>query len=538
MEKRKAEIKLIFLSLSVLGLMIIPSTGYSHTINPRVSDEFLIYEKAVGISGEKAIKDNMNLRKIETDGSKLSTETQITSSEFDESHPAFDIDYNGNPFLLYQSYEDLSSSKIYIQRSSDGGSTWPEELMAYWELEDLTPIKPDVDFTDGGRAFGTNEFEGQEPLLYFHDYVDIDDPETYALYYFDRSQYSTYISETDIAANKSGRVALATILDYEGDEYYQDTLLISWDANNFDDQAADGGVYWKNKDNAGNDIPRSHLCGDAGDKIFFCYESKELGKNNKIYSAYCQIDENTVYSDWKTQIVAGGLTYNCTYPDISVSENRAYCTYMCDVNGNQDIYVAVTTSGNSWNRYKVADTSDNEMYPVISANGEKATCLFMKNGNLYKTSTEDIGVTWSTSEQINTVPNTVVEEYQNIDIEGSYGIWTDNRNGNNDLYFDIVGLAPLLTIDEIKGGLGVKVSLSNIGNGPAENVFWSIDITGGILLAGSHTEGRLSLPVGSSETVKSGFIIGLGRVLIIATFGDTTKTVNGFVLGPFIIGVK
>jgi hypothetical protein len=210
---------------------------------------------------------------------------------------------------------------------------------------------------------------------------------------------------------------------------------------------------------------------------------------------------------------------------------------MSDVNGSQDVFVAVSTGGNLWKRYTVADSSDDELYPVISANGEKATCLFMKNGNLYKTSTDDIGVTWSTPEQVNSVENTVVENYQNYDVDGSYGIWTDDRNGNDDLYCDVVGSAPFLIINDIQGGFGVKASFSNIGSAPAEDMFWSIDIAGDLLFAGSHTEGIVSLPVGGSETVSSGFLFGLGRVSITVTIGDATKVGNGLLLGPFMLGV-
>lgn len=536
MRRRKLEIKSIFLSLGIFALMILSSTGYSSIVDPSVNDEVVIYEKSVGTPGEKAIKADIQLQTLYTEGLGLSAETQITSSEFDESYPAFDIDYGGNPFLLYQSYESMGSSKIYIQRSLDGGATWPEELTAYWEIQDLTPIKPDVDFTTGNRAFGTNEFEGYDPVLYYADYVNIEDTSSYALYSFDRSGYSTYVSETDVAANKSGAVALAFICDYQGTEYYEDTMEIFWNADNFADGSAQG-VYWKNKDSSGNSIPRSHLCGDAGDKIFFCFESRELGKTSRVWATYCKVDANTTYEDWKTSLITGSSSYNCTYPDISVSDARAYCVYMSDVNGSQDVYVAVSTGGVSWKKYAVADTSDDEMYPVISANGEKATCLFMKNGNLYKTSTEDAGVTWNSPVQVNSVLNKVVQEYQNVDCEGNYGIWTDNRNSNNDLYLDVVTSAPFLTIDKITGGFGVKAILSNIGSAPAENDFWSIDITGNMVFAGGHAEGNVSLAVGESKTVSSGFVLGFGRVSITAIFGDATKTVNGFAVGPFILGV-
>ena len=537
MRRRKLEIKSIFLSLGIFALMILSSTGYSSIVDPSVNDEVVIYEKSVGISGEKAIKADIQLQTLDTEGLVLSAETQITSSEFDESYPAFDIDYGGNPFLLYQSYESMGSSKIYIQRSLDGGATWPEELAAFWEIPDLTPIKPDVDFTTGNRAFGTNEFEGYDPVLYYADYVNIEDTSSYALYSFDRSGYSTYVSETDVAANKSGAVGLAFICDYQGTEYYEDTMEIFWNADNFADGTAQG-VYWMNKDSSGNSIPRSHLCGDAGDKIFFCYESKELGKTSRVWATYSKVDVNTTYQDWKTSLISGSSSYNCTYPDISVTDAKAYCVYMSDVNGSQDIYVAVTTGGTSWKRYKVADSLDDELYPVISANGEKATCLFTKNGNLYKTSTDDSGVTWSTPVQVNSAQNSVAEAYQNYDCEGTYGIWTDARNGNDDLYFDVVGSAPLLTIDTVQGGFGVKASISNIGTAPAEDELWSIDIVGNLVFAGVHTEGNVSVPAGGSATVSSGLILGFGRVLITVTVGDATKIVSGFVLGPFMLSVK
>ena len=72
------------------------------------------------------------------------------------------------------------------------------------------------------RAFGTNEFEGYDPVLYFiADYVDIDDSSTYTLSFWDRSGESSYLSETDVAANKSGSCCVSVYLDYQGNEYYE-----------------------------------------------------------------------------------------------------------------------------------------------------------------------------------------------------------------------------------------------------------------------------------------------------------------------------
>lgn len=527
----------VIISICVLGLLMASATSALHTINVENSVQGGEYDKAVGVFNDRPIKLDITCQPIRTKAKTLGADTQITFSETDDGHPSIDIDYNGNPFLMYHAQEDFMTSDIFMRRSPDGGETWPEDMAWFWGFQDSAPINPDMKFMeDGVRAYATHETEQQEPVTYFHDYVDIEDPGSWSVYYFDFSDRSTYVAETAICTNGTTTIALGSIMDYSGQGYeLEDTLLIDWNTAN--GEGSWSGVFWINEDNEGNSKPRSHLCADAGEKMFFCYQQDELNGKSKIYVSYCRVDENTEYTDWKTSSVAASNGYNCTNPDISVSGKNAYVVYMCDKNGNQDIYVAVSTGGSFWKRYPVATSAEDEMYPVISANGEKATCLFMKNGNLYKTSTEDNGATWSTPEQVNDVPNTVVEEFQYADIAGTYGVWTDERNGNSDIYFESVGLSPILTIDKVSGGFGVQVTLSNVGNAPAENVKWSIDLDG-IVFLGAHTEGTETIAPGASKTVKSGFVFGFGRVSILATFGDAAKTAEGFVLGPFVLGVK
>jgi len=530
----------ILVGVLIISLLITPITGAFNNINIDKKDIFRINEESKEIIGEK-------LEKIEKDctpfiqqynSNILALDTQITFLEFDESHPSVDIDSNGNPFLIYHSEEDFFNSKIFLQRSLDQGENWPEDLIWFYDFNDVTPINPDIDFVDGVRAFGTFETAEQEPILNFFDFIDVNDPESWNLWSFDRSNSASYVSETAIAANKSGRIAMASIQDYESDDYFKDTILITWDANNLDDETADGGVYWLNNDDQGISIPYSHLCADAGDKIWFVFQRDPFGSTSQISTAVCRVDENTLYSDWSQQSVAANSRYNSTYPDLSVSGKKAFVAYMSDVNGNQDIYVASSTTGSFWNRYQVTDSSDDEKYPVISADGNDITILFMKNGNIYVTSSEDSGKTWNNPEQVNDDSNTVVEVFQNSAIKSNYGFWTDNRNDNNDIYFELVGSAPLLIIDEIKGGFGIQITLSNIGNAPAEDIGWSIDLDGGLILIGSHFEGTTNIPEGGSITVKTGLIFGLGKIDISYKFGDLDNTASGLLIGPFIINVQ
>jgi len=530
--------KIIIIGICFLGLVLGPISGISDSNKNYIDENLYDNIKAVGIQGEKLIKSDITLGKIKTDYYKLGTDIQITSSEFDESHPVIDIDYNGNPLLLYQLKEDVFSSNIYIQRSPDQGVTWPEDSIYYWESEDYALINPDLNFVDGVRAFGTHELEGQEPYLYIQDYVDVDQPDTWVLSYFDRSGAASYVSETAVAANKSGSIAFGSIQDYQGDDYFEDTLLITWDGNNLDDDTADGGVYWLNRDNDENSIPYSNLCADAGDKIFFVFQRNPLGEKSQIATAYCKVDENTLYSDWTQRSVATSSQYNHSYPDISVNGKNAYVTYMCDKDGNQDIYVSFSSTGSFWRKYQVTATPEDEYYPVIYADDEKINVLFMRDGNLYITYSEDDCESWSDAELVNDESNKVVQEFQNSDVTSTLGIWTDNRNDNYDIYIDEVGTAAILVIDQIKGGFGVELTISNVGNAPAENILWSIDLEGGIILTGDHSEGTVNINPGDSVKVKTDLILGLGRVSILATCSDSKKTSNGFALGPFILGVE
>lgn len=458
----------------------------------------------------------------------------VAYSEYDEGHPDMGIIGDGNPFLIYDIQFDIFQSDLFMQMSPDGGETWPEELLWGWGYEDSTPLNPEISVLDGGtRAFGTHDTGEFIPETYIHDYVDINDPATWTIYYLDDSDTSTYVKEAAMTTVGSSTVAYGVILDYHTSDYdLVDTLVINWNC-----YLGDGswpGVVWLNNDNEGNPMPNYNLVADAGEKCYFVFQRDVQGKA-RLYASYVAIDEATVYSDWKLGAVAGGRG-NCSNPDISVSGKNAYVVYMDDQDGNQDIYCATTTSGSFWRKYVVADSVDDETNPVISADGDRATCLFVKNGNLYKTQTEDFGATWSEPVQVNDEDGTVVDEYKTASVEGFYGVWTDERNGNDDLYFESVGLSPILTVESVSGGFGVKAILSNVGNAVAEDAQWTIDLDGAVFV-GAHKEGTVTLAPEETETVSTGLVLGIGSVSIIVTVDGAEKQATAFVLGPLVLQV-
>jgi len=90
---------------------------------------------------------------------------------------------------------------------------------------------------------------------------------------------------------------------------------------------------------------------------------------------------------------------------------------------------------------------------------------------------------------------------------------------------------------------GTKLTITNAGNVTAQDLYWNITYTGGIILIGSHINGTLSaLAPGETHTV-SNFIFGFGKVMITfqagaANAAPVDKNASGFLLLFFLIGVK
>jgi len=93
-----------------------------------------------------------------------------------------------------------------------------------------------------------------------------------------------------------------------------------------------------------------------------------------------------------------------------------------------------------------------------------------------------------------------------------------------------------VNISCIKGGFGIKATINNTLDEPVD---WSIDVNVsgfGFILIGGHANG--TIPAGTEETVSSGLLFGIGKIDIVVTADDVTKEATGFLLGPFVLGVK
>lgn len=107
----------------------------------------------------------------------------------------------------------------------------------------------------------------------------------------------------------------------------------------------------------------------------------------------------------------------------------------------------------------------------------------------------------------------------------------------------VIGEAPSIEL-AVAGGFGVTATIKNNRTTNITNITWSITLNGTLIFIGKSTTGTIStILMGAEESVKSKLIMGFGKTNIVvqATCDEeitAEMTANGFVIGPFVLGVK
>jgi hypothetical protein len=250
------------------------------------------------------------------------------------------------------------------------------------------------------------------------------------------------------------------------------------------------------------------------------------------------------YSDievWPWQMYMGkGELFNSADPDVAASGTNAVVVYQTTDNiyGDWDIECQYSSdSGVTWETSTVASNHPaDDTNPAAYMSGNTAFVVYVSDGNLYQVKSEDGGATWGAPEQINEEGGTVVAEDGTADIDAGGIAWTDSRNGAKDIYYEPLPVA-IINVQAISGGMGVSATVANSGTEAASNIDWSISLSGPVFV-GAETTGTIgALGPGTSETISTGLVFGIGPTTVTVTAGGASSSASGFVLGPLVLGL-
>jgi hypothetical protein len=530
MEGRK---KTIYLGAVVLGLlMIVPTTNVLGTIQPSQNQSVQIVtmhatptHEMLGVTQTEKVA---SVDKEQNTGS-IGTDVQVTTETATENNPAIGAAPTGELLVAYTSVVDTSQNDVIWDFSTDGGQSW--DGGQYFTIEGAES-HPAIDYWGTNRkAVGTmqgdflsNNGADQHTFLA----TDIIDTTTYEMSSITWGASFPYSDRRipDIAGYDGNGISwwygIIACVGTRASPGSVDMPIFNY--ANYGDETQGWSSYfgeYPGCENAAIEIDQSNGLFYG---VFDIYRTSQWDLLLIRGDAH---DDGTGHIEYIAESFIGG-TENTKYPAVDVKDNKVIIVAQSDEAGTQDIVCYYSNdAGVNWEKsFVAASTSDDELYPKIVSFGDDAICTFLMNDDMYYCTTEDGGATWSAPEKVNDQTGSVATEYRNTDItyDGTV-VWTDVRNGNDDVYLDNIAETPTFPILSLgsfaKAGLGkISIPVTNIGSADATNVNVTITVTGGILHRINKTKTETLPTLAMNQVVNittDGMIFGLGTIALSAT---------------------
>jgi len=487
------KIKSAFLVISVLTLVVLSST-FSFA---NVTD---INQKKISFSS-----NTLKVNKVQTNilqnslfsenfiqtASADDYEKIISNETYAEYHPSLVI--SGNKALI--AYETLegNKNKIYVKTSVDSGQNWSEARYANATFDDITYNTTSPSFTktssDYFGAFLTPdnssyiiELTGSElNNIALWDYTNITSSGEHIGDFYDFKTPDVIRYPASVIPWIIGVIGKAEFIE-EHDEYDCDDSPMFF-YRDVDDPSDSRTIVF---------FPEISGCSN----ISLC-----LGTNNldapMVYGV-CEINngssKNLLFFQgnpdiWNSEDLLRkniiSSSKNLLHPKIYAKQNNIY---IISETSSQEIvmYHSNTYGSNgSWISKNVTndilEPGSKPGYPDIYVTDTHVFCSFIESGNLTVTSSNNSGVNWTIPYIINTVNASVVEQYHYKDMANNHNFaWTDNRNGNFDIYFyvDYISKVDLELVDinltsdlqPLKTNNLLQITIKNKGDATAKNI--------------------------------------------------------------------
>lgn len=464
----------------------------------------------------------------------------------DDIHPKLCLGPNGVMVCVYEKQYGLFSQVVPVAWSDDGGESWTTQF----EFDSL-------EFTDGSGFL-------QYPDILYNSVQDVFfltmlDPfaEAYnnemsfipgdiinaqeASWYGVSGQSSSDYYYCACANTDNFFLTLTTEDGYGFDNLFG---LGYWTYPDFEHPAGMGGYYYDGQSEHVSAPAYELEIDSSGARILIVCETRLEG-GTQITMKSTVTDEALLTSGeqqngmdkWSDpEQFPGEYIAFGTDPDVSSSGTDCAVVF---VDGG-DVKCAYSSfsgteydPGFSWQ----FSTIDAGATPSVYMTGSEVQVAYAKDGNCYKAVSHDKGATWDTPVQVNQVDGGVISDPGSIDITEIGIVWTDNRDGQLDIYTAGAPDIPIIEVASISGGFGITATINNVGTADGVDVPCTITIDAPLMILGGEKTDTINVPMGGSATLKSGLIFGFGGATITVKAGDSTKTAAGTVLGPLVIGL-
>ena len=457
----------------------------------------------------------------------------VANTTDNEFHPSVAV---SSPFYIvgYTYSPSIVERDIYLMVSKDDGKTFEEPH--YINIEGIQDY-PSLAHWGGNTFYGSFMPDPDNPYVYLIKIPDITDVSgTGEWVYYDWSSYGWHdFQEPDIACCDTqndwefGVIAFVASTEYEGYPCVNGPHMLFADPTEQGEQGYAYISWWTTYNGS------AHASASI-DRV-----------TNMMYCAYDWYNDSSATYDiilWKrsfedplegfSEILEIPTSFYAMYPSVVADNDHVVIVCQSDEHINQDIICLYSSDGGeTWNQTYVTSASEDDLYPNLVISGDKIVCTFIRNGDIYYTSSEDWGETWKEPIVINDVTGAVSSEWRSSDACENGVVWTDSRDGNNDIYFDNYPGIPMFDIT-ISGGFGITITVTNIGSASVENIEWSVSISG-LVFIGKESSGSIDvLAPGESITVKL-LPIGIGSIDISVSINGATKIASGFIIGPIVI---